>query len=263
MTGLGAATAGPVTTSRLAGPLPSLLGTGVLVLAAVGAIGLPEGLGSPAAAAGTASASTGTGVAAQAGLVTSIDLDRRERALSRDSQREAVSDAADAKLQAATEKAARKRDSALDQIEASAEKEAVRLAAKQWQLPVAAGQYRLTSRFGECSGLWSNCHTGLDFAAPSGTPIRASAAGTVTETGYAGAYGQRTIVRLGDGTQMWYCHQTTMLVSPGDTVAAGQVIGSVGSTGNVTGPHLHFEVRAGKDKPVDPAAALAAHGLRL
>ena len=247
-----------------AGPLPSLVGVVVLVLAAVGATGLPGRLASPAAAsvADSAAAGKGAGVAAQGGLVSSIDLDRRERALSRDSQREAVTDVADAKLQAATEKAARKRSSALAEIEASAEREAVRLAARQWQLPVAAGRYRLTSRFGECSELWSNCHTGLDFAAPTGTPIRSSAAGTVTESGYAGAYGLRTIVRLSDGTQMWYCHQNTTMVGRGDEVAAGQVIGSVGSTGNVTGPHLHFEVRVGKDKPVDPAAALAARGLR-
>ena len=69
-------------------------------------------------------------------------------------------------------------------------------AARAWALPVAAG-YRLTARFGECSGLWSRCHTGLDFAAPSGTPVRAVAAGTVTEVGWAGAYGNRAVITLG------------------------------------------------------------------
>ncbi len=134
-------------------------------------------------------------------------------------------------------------------------------AAPGWQLPVAPGAYHLTSRFGECSYLWSRCHTGLDFAAPSGTPIRAVASGTVTETGWAGAYGYRTVLTLGDGTELWFCHQTSVAVATGQQVAAGAVIGTVGSTGNVTGPHLHLEVRPGAGDPVDPVAVLAGHGV--
>jgi len=129
----------------------------------------------------------------------------------------------------------------------------------QWALPVAGG-YRLTASFGQCSGLWSSCHTGLDFAAPTGTPLRAVAGGVITEVGYAGAYGIRTILELPDGTEVWYCHQTAAAVGAGSQVVPGQVIGSVGSTGNVTGPHLHLEVRPGGGDPVDPYAALSAHG---
>ncbi len=110
--------------------------------------------------------------------------------------------------------------------------------------------------------LWSHCHTGLDFAAPEGTPIHAIANGTVTEMGSAGAYGNRTIVTLEDGTELWYCHQSAFGVQQGQKVTAGQVIGAVGSTGNVTGPHVHIEVRPGAGDPVDPYQAMVAHGFK-
>jgi murein DD-endopeptidase MepM/ murein hydrolase activator NlpD len=126
-------------------------------------------------------------------------------------------------------------------------------------LPVSG--YRLTARFGQCSGLWSHCHTGLDFAAPSGTPIKAVAGGTITQVGWAGAYGNRTVETLKDGTELWYCHQSAIGVRPGQTVFSGQEIGLVGATGNTTGPHLHLEVRPGAGDPVDPYQALVFHGV--
>ena len=135
-----------------------------------------------------------------------------------------------------------------------------RAPAPAWALPVAAG-YRLSAGFGECSGLWGRCHTGLDFAAPSGTPVLAVAAGRVTEVGWAGAYGNRAVLMLGDGTEVWYCHLDAVGVGLGTPVAAGDVVGTVGTTGNTTGPHLHLEVRPSGADPVDPAAALASHGL--
>ena len=116
------------------------------------------------------------------------------------------------------------------------------------------------ARFGQSSGLWSTTHTGLDFAGPAGSTIVSVAAGTVTSTGYEGAYGNRTIVTLADGTEIWYCHQSSVSVSPGDVVAPGDPIGFTGSTGNVTGPHLHLEVHPGGGSPIDPYAALAAAG---
>ncbi len=127
-------------------------------------------------------------------------------------------------------------------------------------LPVKA--YRLTGRFGASSSLWSSSHTGLDFAAPEGTEIRAIAAGTVAEVAYDGAYGTKTTVRLDDGTVLWFCHQSDTAVPAGKRVAAGQLLGYVGSTGNVTGSHLHLEVRPGDGDPVDPADWLAEHSLR-
>jgi murein DD-endopeptidase MepM/ murein hydrolase activator NlpD len=87
------------------------------------------------------------------------------------------------------------------------------------------------------------------------------AAGTVKEVGYAGAYGNRTVMTTRDGTDLWYCHQAATSVEQGERVVAGQVIGAVGSTGNTTGPHVHLEVRPRPDDPVDPFAALVAHGL--
>lgn len=193
---------------------------------------------------------------------SSSSLSGRARAVSRDSQRQALQDAANEDLQAAAEQQAKQRNAALAALAASAEKQATLIAKNAWQLPVGTGVYHLTSRFGECSALWSHCHTGLDFAAPSGAPIRAIAGGTVTSVGYDGAYGNKTVVTLEDGTELWYCHQAAYAVSNGQQVRAGEVIGSVGSTGNVTGPHLHVEVRPGAGDPVDPYAAMLAHGLQ-
>lgn len=131
-----------------------------------------------------------------------------------------------------------------------------------WALPVSG--YHLTSRFGDQSYLWSSgMHTGLDFAAPSGTPIRSIADGVVREAGYAGSYGYRTIVTLPGGGEVWYCHQTSVSVSPGQSVRAGQTIGTVGATGNVTGSHLHLEMRPNGEHgdPVDPYAVLVGQGI--
>lgn len=128
-----------------------------------------------------------------------------------------------------------------------------------WRLPV--DDYRLTAGFGASSGLWSSTHTGLDFAAPEGTELRAVAPGVIDEVGSDGAYGTKTVLRLHDGTVLWYAHQSGVTVEQGQRVAAGEVIGYVGSTGNVTGPHLHLEVRPADDEPVDPDAWLHQHDL--
>ncbi len=131
--------------------------------------------------------------------------------------------------------------------------------AKQWVLPVTG--YHLTARFGQRSGLWSTVHTGLDFAGPSGSTIVSVAAGVVKSTGYEGAYGNRTVITLRDGTDIWYCHQSRIAVKVGQAVGPGEVIGYTGSTGNVTGPHLHLEVHPGGGAAVDPEPALRAHGV--
>ena len=118
----------------------------------------------------------------------------------------------------------------------------------------------ITAEFGEY-GLWASYHTGIDFNGNTGDPIRSIANGVVTSVGYDGSYGNKTVVTLDDGTELWYCHQTSYTVSEGEQVSAGDAIGYVGSTGNVTGPHLHLEVRPGGGDPVDPYAALEAHGV--
>ncbi len=186
----------------------------------------------------------------------------RSAVVSRDSDRDALDDASDATLVEEVEAQAEQRNEALGNLAQQAEKEAKNINANQWSLPVAAGVYHLTAGFGDGGGLWSSgYHTGLDFAAPSGTPIMAVANGVVTSVGYEGAYGNQTIVTLDDGTEIWYCHQTSYAVSVGDNVVAGDVIGYVGSTGNTTGPHLHLEVRPGGGDPVDPYAALVVNGV--
>jgi murein DD-endopeptidase MepM/ murein hydrolase activator NlpD len=137
----------------------------------------------------------------------------------------------------------------------------VTIKAITWTSPVSG--YRLTGRFGDRSYMWSSgVHTGLDFAAPSGTPIRSIAAGVVKAATYDGAYGYKTVVTLPGGGEVWYCHQDRLGVRKGQRVTPGQVIGSVGATGNVTGSHLHMEIRYG-DRPVDPAAVLAREGVGL
>ncbi len=238
---------------------PTVVGAAALVIAAAGAVTVSDSGQELAAADSTkmftpASALTGTTAA-----TSSLELDDRSQAVSRDSQRAALADAADDDLQAAVEAQAQERNAALAQLAASAEKYAGEIAANAWHLPV--GDYHLTAGFGESSGLWSSTHTGLDFAADTGTPVVAVANGTIRSAEYAGAYGNQIILALEDGTEIWYCHLSAFNASVGETVTGGEQIGLVGTTGNSTGPHLHLEVRPGAGDPVDPYAALLAHGI--
>lgn len=86
-------------------------------------------------------------------------------------------------------------------------------------------------------------HTGIDLAAPQGTPIVAAYGGTVQETGYTSGRGNYILLSHGDGLQTMYCHLSEILVQQSDAVDAGGTIGLVGTTGMSTGPHLHFELR--------------------
>lgn len=106
--------------------------------------------------------------------------------------------------------------------------------------PVASG-YTITSRYG---ARWGNTHTGLDVAAPKGTPIHAAAAGTVTLVHYSNtSYGNYVKISHGNGVETLYAHCSTLNVTEGQSVSQGQTIATVGSTGNSTGPHLHLEIR--------------------
>jgi murein DD-endopeptidase MepM/ murein hydrolase activator NlpD len=98
-------------------------------------------------------------------------------------------------------------------------------------------------------------HSGVDMAASFGTPIRACRAGKVVIASVQGGYGNAVVIDHGGGMGTLYGHQSSMAVVPGQTVQAGTIIGYVGSTGNSTGPHLHFEVRLG-GAPVDPVPYL-------
>ncbi|MCH0561268.1 peptidoglycan DD-metalloendopeptidase family protein [Streptomyces sp. MUM 16J] len=168
--------------------------------------------------------------------------------------------AAKAEKEAAA-KAATAKEKAEAEAKAAAEKKRLAELAKQYTLPTSS--YTITSTFGQAGSMWSSGHhTGLDFAAPTGTLIKAIHSGTITEAGWAGAYGYRTILTLDDGTQLWFCHQSSINVKVGQKVSTGEVIGRVGATGNVTGPHLHLEVHpGGQATAVDPMPWLRSKGL--
>ena len=101
----------------------------------------------------------------------------------------------------------------------------------------------ISSRFGARSSIRSSAHTGLDIATSTGTPVKAAAAGTVTFAGWKGSYGNLMVITHSNGVQTYYGHCSKLYFSAGATVSQGQTIAAVGSTGNSTGPHLHFEIR--------------------
>ncbi|MCU0283817.1 MAG: peptidoglycan DD-metalloendopeptidase family protein [Candidatus Nanopelagicales bacterium] len=98
---------------------------------------------------------------------------------------------------------------------------------------------------------YRSCHTGVDLGAPSGTPIRATAAGIVLINASGGPYGNHTLVSHGNGLFSMYAHQSRFGAEEGQELKQGDVVGYVGSTGYSTGPHLHFEIHVG-GKPYDP-----------
>lgn len=100
--------------------------------------------------------------------------------------------------------------------------------------------FTLTSEFGP---RWGRQHYGIDMALEAGSPISAAKDGVVTWAGYKDSYGNLVIIDHGDGMETYYAHCSRLDVLAGDAVGAGQRIAAVGSTGNSTGPHLHFEVR--------------------
>ncbi|MDG4821092.1 M23 family metallopeptidase [Asanoa sp. WMMD1127] len=127
-----------------------------------------------------------------------------------------------------------------------------------WTSPMIGAE--VTSCFGM---RWGVPHQGIDFAMPENTPERATAAGTVTAAGWAfTGYGISVVIDHGDGYFTHYAHMNRTAVEVGDTVKAGQIIGYEGSTGDSTGPHLHFEVHQGAMwNQIDPAPFLKAKGV--
>ncbi|MEU6556756.1 LysM peptidoglycan-binding domain-containing M23 family metallopeptidase [Streptomyces sp. NPDC046915] len=137
-------------------------------------------------------------------------------------------------------------------------------AATGFTLPVSGGT--VGTGYHVPGGMWSSgYHTGVDFVVPTGTSVKAVGAGTVVSAGWGGAYGNQVVIRLADGYYAQYGHLSSISVSAGQTVAAGQQMGLSGATGNVTGPHLHFEIRTtpnyGSD--VDPVGYLRSHGVAV
>ncbi|MFI6007651.1 transglycosylase family protein [Streptomyces sp. NPDC051243] len=113
---------------------------------------------------------------------------------------------------------------------------------------------------------WSKgYHTGVDFPVPTGTSVKSVGAGQVVSAGWGGSFGYQVVIRHTDGRYTQYAHLSAISVKDGQSVGAGQRIGRSGSTGNSTGPHLHFEVRTGPGfgADIDPVAYLRAGGVRI
>ncbi len=111
---------------------------------------------------------------------------------------------------------------------------------------------------------YTKLHTGVDFAAPRGTPIRAAGDGVVIHSGWKGGYGRTVMIRHENGYVTLYAHQSRIArgIRKGMRVRQGQIIGYLGSSGRVTGPHLHYEIRIG-NKPVNPMRVRVATRVRL
>ncbi|MFH9611809.1 peptidoglycan DD-metalloendopeptidase family protein [Streptomyces sp. NPDC017448] len=133
-----------------------------------------------------------------------------------------------------------------------------------WSAPLA--NPNVTTQYRASGASWSSgYHTGSDFQAASGTPVLAIGPGTVVSAGNSGSYGNEVVIKHEDGMYSQYAHQSALNVSVGQTVTGGQQVGLSGSTGNSTGPHLHFEVRTGPSygSDVDPIAYLRQHGVSV
>ncbi|HWM37401.1 MAG TPA: LysM peptidoglycan-binding domain-containing M23 family metallopeptidase, partial [Streptomyces sp.] len=132
-----------------------------------------------------------------------------------------------------------------------------------YSAPVSSGT---STPYGASGGSWSSGkHTGVDFSAPSGTSVKAVTSGTVVQAGWSGSYGNQVVLKHEDGKFSQYGHLSSVSVRPGQQVSVGDQVGASGSTGNSTGPHLHFEVRTspvyGSD--VDPVDYLRQQGVGL
>ncbi|KUO19339.1 M23 family metallopeptidase [Streptomyces dysideae] len=130
--------------------------------------------------------------------------------------------------------------------------------------PVAGAA--VSTAYRTAGSMWSSgYHTGVDFVVPTGSSLKAVGAGTVVSAGWGGAYGNQVVIQLADGRYAQYAHLSSLSVSAGQTVTAGQQVGLSGATGNVTGPHLHFEIRTSPDygSDVDPVAYLRSKGIAV
>ncbi|WP_372345280.1 M23 family metallopeptidase [Streptomyces sp. KL116D] len=240
---------------------------GVAALTTTGVIG---GLAAPALAADNAAAEQNgltQAIAIGDSLADQIDA----QAVAQKKAADAAAAKAEAEKKAEAE-AKKKAEEAKREAEAKAkkEREAKERAAREaerkrlntYVAPIS-GSY-VSTAYKASSGLWSSgSHTGIDFHAASGTSVHAVGMGTVVEAGWGGAYGNNIVIKMNDGTYTQYGHLSSIGVSVGQSVTPGQQIGLSGATGNVTGPHLHFEARTGPDygSDIDPVAYLRSHGV--
>ncbi|MFD4631660.1 M23 family metallopeptidase [Streptomyces sp. NPDC058284] len=134
---------------------------------------------------------------------------------------------------------------------------------RAWVTPVRS--YELSAGFDSVGGRWAHRHTGQDFAVGIGTPVRSAGAGRVESVSCGGSFGIEVVVRHKGGYFTQYAHLAAVTVDQGERVRPGQWIGQSGTTGNSTGPHLHFEVRLTPEpgSAVDPREWLAERGVTL
>uniref|UniRef100_A0AAU2V4B7 M23 family metallopeptidase n=1 Tax=Streptomyces sp. NBC_00003 TaxID=2903608 RepID=A0AAU2V4B7_9ACTN len=177
----------------------------------------------------------------------------------------AVADEVSAAPLAATATTTAVADQAKAQAKAAAAKQAK---AASWVHPVA--QYTLSATFGLGGSMWASKHSGQDFAVPSGTSVAAVHGGTVVKAGPVGAgdgpaYGNAIVIRHADNTYSQYAHLSRIGVRVGQSVATGEHIALSGSTGNSSGPHLHFEIRTTPHygSAVNPVAFLRTVGVTV
>ncbi|MGW0334222.1 M23 family metallopeptidase [Streptomyces sp. NPDC003011] len=230
---------------------------GVAALATTGVIG---SLAAPALAAEPAAEQTGLTPVITIGDAIADQIDAQAAA-----QKQAADEA---EAQRKAEEAARKKAAAdakkAREAEERAAREEERRRLNAYVAPIS-GSYISTS-YKSGGSLWSSgSHTGVDFHASTGTSVHAVGSGTVVEAGWGGAYGNQIVIRMNDGTYTQYGHLSSIGVSVGQSVTPGQQIGLSGATGNVTGPHLHFEARTTAEygSDIDPAAYLRSHGVNL
>ncbi|GGR97234.1 MULTISPECIES: M23 family metallopeptidase [Streptomyces] len=179
-----------------------------------------------------------------------------------DAQATAQQQAADRK--AAEEAAAKAAAERAEEERVRAAREAERRRLNTFVAPIAHSY--VSTAYQASSSLWSSgSHTGIDFHAASGTTVHSVGAGTVVATGWGGAYGNQVVIRMADGMYTQYGHLSSIGVTVGQQVEPGQQIGLSGATGNVTGPHLHFEARTTPDygSDIDPVAYLRGHGVHI
>ncbi|MFF0198919.1 M23 family metallopeptidase [Streptomyces anulatus] len=249
---------------------------GIAALATTGVLG---SLASPALAADTEAAKVAdTGltqaVALDATLADQIDAQAHAQKQQADAiakakakakaAAEAREKAAKAKAKAEAQRKAEARAKEVREEKARAARAAERARLNAFHLPVAGSH--VTTGYNTGGALWSSgSHSGVDFQAASGSSVVAVGAGTVVEAGWGGAYGNNIVLRMTDGTYTQYGHLSSIGVSVGQSVSSGQQIGLSGSTGNSTGPHLHFEARTTPDygSDMDPVGYLRSHGLNV
>jgi murein DD-endopeptidase MepM/ murein hydrolase activator NlpD len=230
---------------------------GVAALTTTGVIGT---LASPALAADVSPEQTGLLPVLTIGDEVADQIDAQAAAQQQAAERAAAEEKA---VAAATKRAEEEARKAREEQERAA-REAERKRLNTFVMPIT-GSY-VSTGYQAGSSLWSSgSHTGVDFHAATGTSVHAVGAGTVVEAGWGGAYGNQVVIRMHDGTYTQYGHLSSIGVSVGQTVTPGQQIGLSGATGNVTGPHLHFEARTSPEygSDIDPVAYLRAHGVNI